>query len=79
MGHGGPVSTKRILFTMRKLSSFFRSLHVRQQAQDGFEYLLVSGAIVTAVIAAIVLGITPGPIATLVTAVITAITNELPA
>ena len=43
--------------------------HAREEAQDGFEYLLVTGAVMVAIIAAILLGL-PAQITALATQVI---------
>ena len=50
--------------------------HAREEAQDGFEYLLVTGAVMTAIIAAIILGL-PAQITTLVAKVVTKVSNMI--
>lgn len=54
-----------------------RNAHRQEEAQDGFEYLLVSGAVVVAIVVAIVAGINNDSIGAIVTAVETKVTNTI--
>ena len=49
--------------------------HAREEAQDGFEYLLVTGAVMVAIIVAIAAGL-PGGITALTTELITLVGSK---
>ncbi len=69
-----PFSSNEECFQLLKLYvrvvDSIHNIQRREEAQDGFEYLLVSGAVATAVVAAIVLGINNAAIKTITDAVV---------
>lgn len=60
-----------------KAQDFLKNLHLSDNAQDGFEYLLVIGVVMVAIIGAIVSGLLPETIETFVGDVIEKVTGAL--
>ena len=59
-----------------RLTNTIRNIHARDEAQDGFEYLLVVGGVSVAVV--IAMATTPGLISAVIDAVKLAIKTVLP-